>query len=127
MYLTGQPHPLKESCARALQVAIESGVELVTDAEVLQEIVHRYVLLRRAAAAREALDAATTLCGAILPVRAQHVIAALDLVIESPRLSPRDAIHVAVMRAHDLTVVLTPDRDFDAIDLVQRIDPTALA
>src|SRR5262245_34063500 len=43
MYLVGAAHPNKDSARSALERAIVDGERLVTDAEVLQEILHRYV------------------------------------------------------------------------------------
>ena len=43
MYLVGAEHPLKFEARRLLEAAVASRERLVTDAEVLQEILHRYV------------------------------------------------------------------------------------
>lgn len=42
MYLVGAPHPHKDSARRLLEQTVAQGEVLVTDAEVLQEILHRY-------------------------------------------------------------------------------------
>src|ERR1700730_12512664 len=42
MYLIGRPHPNKEGAQRLLEEAAIAGERLVTDVEVLQEILHRY-------------------------------------------------------------------------------------
>jgi len=47
MYAVGGPHPLKQPCARILLLLAERPDAFVTDAEVLQELVHRYLALRR--------------------------------------------------------------------------------
>lgn len=47
MYVIGRPHPHKKAAAEALLGAWESGESLVTDAEVLQEIVHRFAAMNR--------------------------------------------------------------------------------
>jgi predicted nucleic acid-binding protein len=41
MYLVGAPHPHKTDSQRALERLIAERQRLVTDAEVLQEILHR--------------------------------------------------------------------------------------
>lgn len=123
MYLAGRDHPLKAACDGAIRRAIGEGVELVTDAEVLQEILYRYFMLERPQAARAVFAAAARLCHDVLPVRTADVAAALDLLLQLPSLPPRDAIHVAVMRNHDLECILTPDRDFDAVPGIRRVDP----
>jgi predicted nucleic acid-binding protein len=42
MYLIGAPHPHKTEAQLLLERLVASGQRLVTDAEVFQEIVHRY-------------------------------------------------------------------------------------
>jgi len=58
MYLVGGPHPNKVTAQRMLERCIADGERLVTDAEVLQEILHRYVAIHRRDAIQPALDAA---------------------------------------------------------------------
>ncbi len=48
MYLVGAEHPHKVDARRILERAIGAGERLVTAAEVLQEILHRYVAVLQA-------------------------------------------------------------------------------
>lgn len=57
MYLVGAPHPNKVEALRLLEAAVVGRERLVTSAEVLQEILHRYVAIER----RDALHAALML------------------------------------------------------------------
>ena len=57
MYLIGAPHPNKDAAVRLLEQVIGRGERLVTDAEVLQEILHRYHAIRRHDAIQPAFDA----------------------------------------------------------------------
>ena len=52
MYAAGSDHPLQEPCRQALRKAVDEEVSLVTDAEVLQEILHRYFSIGRPETAR---------------------------------------------------------------------------
>src|SRR6266699_3725920 len=47
MYLIGTPHPHKVDAQRLLEKLVSDRERLVTDAEVLQEILHRYVAIDR--------------------------------------------------------------------------------
>jgi predicted nucleic acid-binding protein len=47
MYLVGEPHPHKFDTQRMLERAVSANERLVTDAEVLQEILHRYTAIDR--------------------------------------------------------------------------------
>lgn len=125
MYAAGTAHPLRDPCRRALRRALDMRVRLVTDAEVLQEILHRYFSLRRRDAAQTVFRSAVDLCAEVLPVEERHAERALELLLDRPEISPRDALHVAVVEAAGGPAILSTDTDFDAIDTVQRIDPRA--
>jgi len=55
IYLVGAEHPNKAAARSLLERAITDGKLLVTDAGVLQEILHRYVAIDR----RDAIEPAT--------------------------------------------------------------------
>src|ERR1700752_3647316 len=57
MYLVGAPHPHKVDAQRLLEKLVSERQRLVTDAEVLQEILHRYVAIDRRGAIQPAFDA----------------------------------------------------------------------
>ena len=124
MYAAGAAPPLREPCREALTRAVDQEVSLVTDAEVLQEILYRYFSIGRSEIARAVYDSAIRLCDEVLPIDAGHTSRALELLLEHGELSPRDAIHAATMEDHGLDRLLSTDRDFDALDQVGRIDPT---
>lgn len=127
MYIGGGQHPLKAPCSTALRRAVEAGCELVTDSEVLQEILYRYFSIGHAATATAVFKAATSICAEVLAVELKTTEAALEVLLEAPSMSPRDAIHVASMHAHGIDSILTTDRDFDNISGVTRVDPTDLS
>ena len=57
MYLIGAAHPNKVAAQRVLERLVANRVRLVTDAEVFQEILHRYVAIDRRSAIQPAFDA----------------------------------------------------------------------
>src|SRR5207237_8864117 len=57
MYLIGAPHPHKSDTQRLLEKLVSDRQRLVSDAEVLQEILHRYVAIDRRDAIQPAFDA----------------------------------------------------------------------
>jgi len=57
----------------------------------------------------------------VLAVEGADVFAAKDLLYAHPRLSARDALHVAVMRRHEIKEVVSLDRGFDAISGIRRL------
>ena len=123
MYAAGGPHSLREPCRAALQAAIDQRVSLVTDSEVLQEILHRYFTLQKPEIAREVYGAATELCDEVLPVSERTTARARELLLQYRNITARDAVHIAAMEEGGLRRLLSTDSDFDVVDEVQRVDP----
>jgi len=123
MYAAGSVHPLRKPCRDALARAVDQEISLITDAEVLQEILHRYFSIGRPESARTIHRSAIDLCDEVLPIDVKHTTRALELLLEHRELTPRDAIHVAAMERHGLELLLSTDRDFDGLKQVERIGP----
>ena len=121
MYLVGAPHPHKLDAQRLLETALSSRERLLTDAEVLQEICHRYTAIGRRAAIQPAFDAIGGVVDDVLPFDRQDVEEAKDIVLRYESLSARDAVHVAIMMRHGIRRIMTFDRGFDAHPAVQRL------
>ena len=120
MYLVGAEHPNKAAARMLLERAITDGEILVTDAEVLQEILHRYVAIDRRDAIGPASDALLGVVDEVFPVERGDVERARDLVLTTP-LSARDAVHLAIMRRRGVDRIMTFDRAFDGVAGVARI------
>jgi predicted nucleic acid-binding protein len=121
MYLIGAPHPNKDAARRLLEACIERSERLVSDAEVLQEILHRYGALRRRDAIQPAFNALLGVVDEVFPIEAQDVESARDVLLGEAGLSSRDALHLAVMRRHGVRRILTFDSAFDRAPGVERI------
>lgn len=121
MYLVGAPHPHKLDAQRLLETALSAGEPLSTDAEVLQEICHRYVAIDRREAIQPAFDAVLGVVDDVLPIDLDDAEAARDIVLRYPGLSARDAVHAAVMSRHGIRRIMTFDRGFDAHPAVERL------
>jgi len=121
MYLVGAAHPNKDAARRVLELAINRGERLVTSAEVMQEILHRYAALRRLDAIQPALDALLGVVDEVFPVEAEDVRRAKEVLLGLARLSSRDALHVAVMQRRGIAQVMSFDAGFDAVGWVQRL------
>jgi uncharacterized protein len=121
MYLVGAAHPHKSDAQRLLEQLIAAGERLVADAEVLQEILHRYVAIGRRDAIQPAFDALLGVVDQVFPIDAADADEAKQLVLGAHRLSARDSIHVAVMRRHGVERILTFDTGFDGIPRVARV------
>lgn len=121
MYLVGAPHPHKLDAQRLLESAVSAGESLLTDAEVLREICHRYAAIGRRDAIQPAFDAILGVVDGVLPIDADDAQAAKDILLRYDALSARDAIHLAVMHRHGIDRIMSFDRGFDAQPGIERL------
>lgn len=121
MYLVGAEHPHKVDARRLLERSVAEGERLVTDAEVLQEILHRYSAINRREAIGPAFEALLSLVDEVHSVDLPLTLRARDIVLAHPKASARDALHVAVMERHRIGVVMTFDRGFDGFPGIRRL------
>jgi len=121
MYLVGAEHANKHAARRIFERLVAASDRLVTDAEVIQEILHRYSAIRRRDAIGPCVDALLGLADEVFPVELEDALEARDLVASSDRLSARDALHVAVMRRYGVRRILTFDAGFDTVADIERI------
>ena len=121
MYLVGGPHPHKVDARRWLEELVSGQQRLVTDAEVLQEILHRYVSIARPDAIQPAFDALLGLVDDVYSVDRDAVERAKAVVQGRNGLSARDAVHVATMQMHGIKKILSFDRGFDGFPGITRL------
>ena len=121
MYLVGASHPNKSTTQHLLERAIVSAERLVTDAEVLQEILHRYVAIEKREAIQPAFDALLGVVDEVFPIELVDVERAKTVVHGTDRLSARDAVHVAVMERYRVDSILTFDTAFDGVPGIERL------
>ncbi len=121
MYLVGAAHPNKDAARRALEEAVAAGESLCTDAEVLQEILHRYTAIRRPDDIDPAFDALLAMVDVVYPIERADVERARRLLRTTPTLSARDAVHIALMQGRDIDRILTFDVGFDGIPGIVRL------
>ncbi|HXY00376.1 MAG TPA: type II toxin-antitoxin system VapC family toxin [Candidatus Limnocylindrales bacterium] len=121
MYLVGAPHAHKTDAQRLLEKLVSDRQRLVTDAEVLQEILHRYVAINRRAAIQPAFNALLRLVDQVLPIDEAVVEGAKQIVLGYTQMSARDAVHLAVMRQHGIDRILSFDSGFDGFPGIARL------
>jgi len=121
MYLVGASHPHKNDAQQLLERLVSERQRLVTDAEVLQEILHRYSAINRRDAIQPAFDALLGIVDHVFAVDLAAIERAKAIVLGNPRLSSRDALHVAIMQQHRIERVLTFDSGFDGFPGITRL------
>jgi len=121
MYLIGGHHPHKTEAQRLLEKLIRDRQRLVTDAEVLQEILRRYVAINRRDAIQPAFDALLGMTDQVLAIDRKVIERAKQIVLEYRRLSARDAVHLSVMEQNGIEQILSFDSGYDSFPGVARL------
>jgi len=123
MYAAGRQSPQRLPCQRFLEkIVAGQGPAACTDAEVLQEILHRYRSLEVPQLGFQLFDAVAQLGIPILAVTDRSLREARTLLEDYPRLSTRDGIHLGVMREHGIEEVLSYDRGLSQVPWVKRLE-----
>jgi predicted nucleic acid-binding protein len=121
MYLIGAAHPHKTDAQRLLEKLVSGRERLVTDAEVLQEILHRYVAIDRRDAIQPAFDVLLNVVDEVLPIDQNAAERAKTIVMGRRRLAARGALHVAVMEQNSIERILSFDAGFDGVPGITRL------
>jgi hypothetical protein len=105
-------------------LAAERPAAFVTDAEVLQELLHRYLALRLWPQGKEVFHRfADLMRERVEPVQAADVEQAARLADKYPELGARDLLHAAVMQRLGVRRLVSADIGFDRLSELERLDP----
>ena len=127
IYAAGRAHPLKKPCARVLLLVAERPQAFVTDAGVLQELLHRYLALRLWPRGKDAFWRFSELMQErVESVQAADMEHAAGLADVHQELGGRDLLHAAVMHRLGVGRIISADTGFDRLEGVQRLDPALL-
>jgi predicted nucleic acid-binding protein len=129
IYAAGKASEHKIACVRVLEKIENKELKVAIDTEVVQEILFRYSRLEMPKEGLELSQNVLRLGMLVLPVTRKDIEDMLSLYekYHSKRVPPRDALHVAVMRNHDLAKVISVDKHFgDILEEVERVEPTTL-
>jgi predicted nucleic acid-binding protein len=121
MYLVGGSHPHKVDAQRLVEKLLSERQRLVTDAEVLQEVLHHYIAINRRDAIQPAFDSLLGVVDDVLAIDRAVLDRAKRIVFGHARLSARDAVHLAVMEQHGIDRILTFDSGFDGFPGITRL------
>ena len=120
MYLVGADEEFRARARRLLERAIGEREKLVTSAEVLQEILHRYVAIGRRDAIQPAFDVLLGIVDEVYGIGRVEVERAKAILLARPRLSARDALHLAVIERQRVDTIMSFDAGFDEYPDVTR-------
>ena len=125
MYAAGAAHSHKAPSVDFLRRVALGEIDAAVDAEVLQEILHRYRAIRRWQDGRQVYALARRVVPLVVAITDEVVDRARDLLDDDPRLGARDALHAAVVLVRGMDAVCSYDRDLDKIVGLERVEPPA--
>ncbi len=123
LYAGGREHPHRAPCQRVLEKVARRAIVATTNTETLQEILH---VLGRRGQRNEALVLirnALRILPEILPVTAEDVRSACEILEQNAGIRPRDSFHAATMIRNGITQIMSLDPDFDRIPGIRRVAP----
>lgn len=124
MYAAGKEHPYKKPCQNIISMINEEKILVVTNTEVIQEILYRYLSLGMPQDAFENAEDTINLTTELLPIGEDEIQRAITLLKKHhPRLKTRDAIHIASMLSCGIKEIISTDKDIDVTSEIKRIDP----
>ncbi|TVR65088.1 MAG: PIN domain-containing protein [Spirochaetaceae bacterium] len=121
MYLVGAAHPNKDRTISILERLVRDETRLVTDAETLQEILHRYTAIGRTDAIQPAYDSLLEIVDEVFAVEVSDMIRAKEILLSFGGISARDAVHAAVMKNRGLDTLFSFDGGYDALPFLTRL------
>lgn len=124
MYAAGAAHANKNASVQFLRRAAAGAVEVCTDAEVLQEILHRYRAIERWEDGKRVFGLVSRIVPLIHAVDRVVMDQAVEVLDSHPSLMTRDGLHVAVCMVHGIREFCSFDSDFDRVPSLQRIFPS---
>ncbi|MGI8622240.1 MAG: type II toxin-antitoxin system VapC family toxin [Solirubrobacteraceae bacterium] len=123
VYAAGAESPHRDPCRALLELAGAGSVSAVVSADLLQEFVHQRA--RKTGDRHLAVAQAHEIPGTceVLDLTLQDAERALEVFEAHPELHARDAVFAAVALERDIRHVVSPDRAFDAVPGLVRVDP----
>lgn len=123
VYALGADHPYKEPCREIVRMAATGDLQGEASGDLLQELVHQ--CLRRTGDRFAAAQAARNVAKLAWwhSVEPNDVQRGIDLFEAHDGLDARDAVFAALAINRGIDAILTPDRAFDEIDGLERVDP----
>ena len=115
MYAVGKPHPLQSPARQFFDESIRNRKILFTSAEVIQELMHVYLGMKRPHTLDSALELIDKAGVEVWPLEEADVILARQLHDQYPTLGTRDLCHLASCRRRGVREIKTFDKALTAL------------
>lgn len=123
MYAAGVPHPHQAPSAELLKRVAAGKVEATTNAEVFQEILHRYRAIGRWDDGCQVFLLARRIVAVVEPLTMDTLDGSFRLLRRYPSLMARDGLHAATCLRLGRTRMCSYDAAYDVIAGLTRVTP----
>ena len=110
MYAVGKPHPLQSRAQQFFDESTRNHKTLFTSAEVIQELMHVYLRMKRPHTLDSALELVANAGVEVWPLEEEDVTLARQLHDRHPTLTARDLCHLASCRRRGVNDIMTFDQ-----------------
>jgi predicted nucleic acid-binding protein len=122
MYAAGGPHAMRQASKELIDAVVDGRLDATVSAEVVQEILHRFSASGRRDVGTAMAEATLDLFSPVLPITDRIMRRMPTLFAEYDDLSARDLVHVASCADVGIEIIVSPDRGFDKVEGLQRVD-----
>jgi len=123
LYAAGRSHRYKGPCSELLERVVAGDVDCSVDAELFQEILYVYTARGERRRGFQIFDDLCQIFSTPFAIAREEITVARELLERYPALSPRDAIHAAVVITQELEGIVTTDSAFASIQELTAFDP----
>ncbi|MGH3905967.1 MAG: type II toxin-antitoxin system VapC family toxin [Pseudonocardiaceae bacterium] len=123
IYSVGVAHPYRDPCRQLLKALEAEQYRGEASALAIEETLHQRT--RRTGdreSAQRVARSVMTLCP-VHDLTTADVVLGLRLFRTSERLNTRDVLHAATALNRNIPVIISPDKAFDDVPQLERIDP----
>jgi predicted nucleic acid-binding protein len=126
VYALGAESQWRQPCRQVLVQAGQQRFSAYASVEMIQEFVHHRLRRSgdRAASAKQGRYAASLFT--LLNFDREVLDLSLNLIERLPTIRGRDAVHAATALAYGIGTIVSPDKAFDGIPGLVRVDPLEL-
>lgn len=117
MYAVGRSHPRRSHARTFFDESRRDRRPLVTSAEVVQEMMHVYLRMRRPHTLDSALELVASAGVEVWPLEEADVLLARQLHDRHPTLAARDLCHLASCQRRGVREIMTFDQALAATNL----------
>jgi predicted nucleic acid-binding protein len=125
-YALGSDSRFRRPCVAILDAAAADRVRAYASTEMIQELVHHRLRRGMDRGVVAAIGRETSAIFTLLNFDREVLDLSLEL-IERTAIRGRDAVHAATALAYGIETIVSPDRAFDGIPGITRVDPVEFA